>query len=338
MKQACNGGPREYARAAVRVLIVTNMWPTPERPAFGSFVRDQVDALRAIDGLDIEVYKFIPTGGLGPYARAYRDLRKRYRHHDFDVVHAHYGLTAWSALAVKGAPRVVTFHGTDLAHRVAGPLSRRVINLVDLPATASAWLAHRQGAGIAGAGTTRRLAVLPTGVNLGRFARIDRREARAQLGLDPAKPYLLFPSDPARPEKRHDRAKKIATAAGVELLSYDAVPPERVPLMINAANAVLATSEREGFGLAPLEALACDVPVLSTDVGIAPLALRDVEGTLASPFDETRWLAAVRPHLESDDPRVHGRARAALFDSNRMAMRVFHAYRAILEEGAHSRA
>jgi teichuronic acid biosynthesis glycosyltransferase TuaC len=318
----------------VRVLVITNMWPTPDRQALGLFVREQVDALRRIDGLEVEVYEFIPTGGLKPYADAYRALRKRYRTHAFDVVHAHYGLTAWSALAVKGAPRVVTFHGTDLGHRVAGPLSRRVLDLIDLPATASAWLARRQGGGIPGAGTTRRVAVLPTGLNLERFDRIDRREARAKLGLDPAKPYLLFPADPQRPEKRHDRARAMATQAGVELLSYEAVPPERVPLLINAANAVLVTSEREGFGLATVEALACDVPVLSTDVGIAPLALKDIAGTLAAPFDEQKWLAALRPHLESDDPRVPGRARAALFDSNRMAMRVFHAYRAVLEEGA----
>jgi glycosyltransferase involved in cell wall biosynthesis len=320
--------------AAVRVLIVTNMWPTPERPALGSFVRDQVEALERIDGVEVEVYKFIPAGGLAPYATAYRDLRKRYAQHDFDIVHAHYGLTAWSALGVKGAPRVVTYHGTDLGHRVAGPLGRRVLNLVDLPATASRWLALRQGGGIPGAGTTRRVAVLPTGVNLARFARIDRKEAREQLGLDPAKPYLLFPSDASRPEKRVARARLVAEAVGAPLLTYDSLAPERVPLMINAANALLVTSEREGFGLACLEALACDVPVLSTDVGIAPLALKGVAGTLVGRFDRDEWAAAVRPHVESDDPRVRGRARAALFDSNRMAMRVFHAYRALLDEGA----
>jgi glycosyltransferase involved in cell wall biosynthesis len=97
---------------------------------------------------------------------------------------------------------------------------------------------------------------------------------------------------------------------------------------------VVVTSEREGFGLAVLEALACDVPVLSTDVGIAPIALRGVAGTLVAPFDRDRWLDAVRPHLDDRDPRIEGRARAGLFDSNRMAMRVFQAYRALTEAGA----
>jgi glycosyltransferase involved in cell wall biosynthesis len=94
---------------------------------------------------------------------------------------------------------------------------------------------------------------------------------------------------------------------------------------------VLVTSEREGFGLATLEALACDVPVLATNVGIAPVALRGIDGTLCAPYDRDVWLAALRPHLESDDPRVEGRRRAALFDRNRMAERVFHAYAEVVK-------
>jgi teichuronic acid biosynthesis glycosyltransferase TuaC len=315
----------------MRVLIVTNMWPTAERPALGGFVRDQVEALRAINGLDVELYAFAPGGGFRPYLHAARELRRRYRGERFDVVHAHYGLTAWCTLALRGAPRVVTFHGTDLGDRRVGPLSRRVAKLVDLPATASGWLARHPRYGLRGAGVDRRVAVLPCGVNLTRFQGIDRREARARLGLDPDGRYLLFPADPARPEKRHDRASELAEAAGATLLSYDATPPSDVPLLINAANAVVVTSDREGFGLAALEALACDVPVLSTDVGIAPLALTGISGTLVAPFDRERWLAALRPHLDDPDPRIAGRARAALFDSNRLAMRVFQAYRAITE-------
>jgi teichuronic acid biosynthesis glycosyltransferase TuaC len=310
----------------MRVLIVTNMWPTEERPALGSFVRDQVEALRRIDGLEVEVFAFAPTGGLKPYARAARELRKRHGDDEFDVVHAHYGMTAWCTLVLRGAPRVVTFHGTDLGHPRYGRLSRRVARRMDLPATVTRWLARQPNAGLPGAGETLRAAVLPCGVNLGRFQRVDRREARERLDLDPADRYLLFPSDRARPEKRHDRARELARAAGAELLSYDATPPSDVPLLINAANAVVVTSEREGFGLAALEALACDVPVLSTDVGIAPVALRGIAGTLAAPFEVDRWL---EPHLDDPRSRIDGRGRASLFDSNRMAMRVFEAYRAL---------
>jgi glycosyltransferase involved in cell wall biosynthesis len=318
----------------MRVLVVTSMYPSESRPGLGVFVRDQVEALRAIDGLDVELFAFEP-GGAGRFARAARDLRRAHGKSRFDLVHAHYGLTAWTALALgRRVPLVVTFHGTDLTHRLVGPLSRVVARLVDFPAPVSASLARLPGAGLPGAGATMAAPVLPCGVNLDRFAPRDRGAARTRLGLDPGGRYLLLPADPARPEKRHDRAREIATAAGAELLTYGAVGSADVPDMINAANAVLAPSEREGFGLAPLEALACDVPVLSTDVGIAPLALRGIRGVLAAPYEREAWLAAVRPHLDDPDPRVAGRARAALFDRNRMAERVFQAYREIARDGA----
>jgi teichuronic acid biosynthesis glycosyltransferase TuaC len=317
----------------VRVLVVTNMWPSPERPEQGGFVRDQVESLRRLDGLELELFAFHPSGGLWPYVTAARELRRRYRGERFDVVHAHYGLTGWSALAVRGSPRMVTFHGTDLHHRVAGPLSRALVRLIDLPATVSARLAREPGAGVPGAGRARRVAVLPMGVNLERFEPIGRQEARRRLGLDPDSRFLLFPADPARPEKRHDRAEELARTAGVELLTYSETDPEEVPSYVNAANAVVVTSEREGFGLACLEALACDVPVLATPVGIAPLALEGVAGTLCAPFDAAAWRRALAPHLESEDPRIAGRGRAALFDRDRMARRVFEVYGAIVRDG-----
>jgi teichuronic acid biosynthesis glycosyltransferase TuaC len=307
----------------MRVLVVTNLWPTPEAPARGGFVKDQVEALRAIDGVSVEVFSF----GLGAreYVRATAAIRRRYGNERFDVVHAHYGLCGWTALAARHAPHVVTFHGTDLAHPVVGPLSRALARRIDLPAPVSATLA-RDGL----PAHLERIAVLPCGVNLDRFLPQDRRAAREKLGLDAQGRYLLFPADPKRPEKRHDRAVRIADATNATLIAYGQRPPEDIPLMLNAANAVLVTSDREGFGLAPLEALACDVPVLATEVGIAPLVLKGIDGALCAPFDEDAWRAALAPHLEHPDPRIEGRARAALFDRRRLAERVLHAYRDLL--------
>src|SRR2546421_398186 len=181
----------------MRALIVTNMYPSPAHPALGSFVRDQVEALRRIPEADLELFAFDPGA-----ARAY-----------------------------AAAPRA--------------------------------------------------------GVALPRFHPIPGEQARRRLGLDSDREYLLFPADPRRPEKRHDRALELA--GDVELLALRDVDPTDVPLWVNAANAVLVTSEREGFGLAVLEALGCDVPVLATDVGIAPEALAGIRGTYCGPFDLAAW-------------------------------------------------
>jgi glycosyltransferase involved in cell wall biosynthesis len=170
--------------------------------------------------------------------------------------------------------------------------------------------------------------VLPCGVDLERFRPLPRAQARAALGLRPEGPYLLFPADPRRPDKRYDRARRLAD--GVQLLTLGGVAPERVPLLINAANAVLVPSEREGFGLAVLEALACEVPVLATPVGVHGEALADLAGTLCAPFDPPRWRAALQPHLAATDPRVRGRGRAERFSASRMAERVAAAWRATL--------
>ena len=101
-------------------------------------------------------------------------------------------------------------------------------------------------------------------------------------------------------------------------------------LAINAANAVLVPSDAEGFGLAVLEALACDVPVLATPVGIHAQALEGIDGALCAPYDRDVWSRALAPHLAASDPRVEGRERAGEFSSERMAARVADAWRDLL--------
>lgn len=306
----------------MRALIVTNMYPSPARPALGSFVRDQVEALRRIPGVEIELFAFAPGGGRA-YARAGRELARRHRGTRFDVVHAHFGLTAWPALRVRAGARAVTLHGTDLAHPRSRLLTTAALPLLDLVAAVSEPLLER----IPRWAERGNTAVLPAGVDIDRFKPIPRREARERLGLEPDRPYLLFAADPRRPEKRYDRA--LAVAGHVPLLSLGSVEPAEVPLWVNAANAVLATSEREGFGLAVLEALACDVPVLATPVGIAPEALGGLAGTYCAPFDAAAWREALEPHLSALDPRIAGRARAEPFSTDRMAARVVQAWRSL---------
>ncbi len=364
--------PERYGRGIVRALVVSNMLPDAAHPERGRFVRDQVAALRGLDELEVELYEF-PPGGRA-LARAARDMhdrfagrptghaaqsagsgrvsliRRRARHARFDVVHAHFGLTAWPALAVPARVRALTVHGTDLRHPRTRLATRAVLPLIDLLAAASAPLAQELPARAAG-----RVQILPCGVDLERFRPLPRASARAELGLDPDRPYLLFGADPSRAEKRYDRALELARAVGVELLALGGVDPVGVPLWINAANAVLVPSEREGFGLVVLEALACDVPVLATPVGVHPDALQGIEGTLCAPFELASWRTAVEPHLRAPErsgaatsvspppaesafaptvdggSRVRGRASAMRFSATAMAERVAAAWRAALE-------
>jgi len=313
----------------VRVLVVTNITPDETTPYRGSFVRDQVDALR-VAGVDVELYSF-PVGRR-EYPRATRAIRRLLRRERFDLVHAHYGLAGWCASLAGARPLLVTFHGTDVRHPIVGPLSRMLERRIRLVAGASrALFAVEAGR----RGLRRRLgasAVLPCGANLERFGPASRPEARRILGLDPDGRYLLFPAAPARGVKRHDRAVELAHTANAQLLSGDAIDSERLPAAVNASNAVVVTSDNEGFGLVAVEALACDVPVLSTPVGIAPTLLRGIDGCLVEPFDAGRWAAVARRHLDAPDPRVAGRERARWFSAGLMAERVLVAYNEILQD------
>jgi glycosyltransferase involved in cell wall biosynthesis len=314
----------------VRALVVSNMLPDGAAPERGRFVRDQVEALRRLDGLDVELYEFSP----GPRAlmRAFADMRRRFASRGrgspaFDVVHAHFGLTAWPAAAVRARVRALTLHGTDVRHPRTLVATLAALPFIDVLGTASSALAHELPLSSA----RRRAQVLPCGVDVERFHAIARAEARSQLGLDPARPYVLFPADPSRAEKRHDRALALCSAAGAELLSLGGVDPLSVPLWVNSANVVVVPSDREGFGLAVLEALACDVPVLATPVGVHAEALDGVEGALCAPYDLARWRSALEPHLRTADPRVRGRPHALRFSAAEMAIRVAGAWRAAMQ-------
>ncbi|HEY5144355.1 MAG TPA: glycosyltransferase [Solirubrobacteraceae bacterium] len=308
----------------MRALVVSNMRPGPGDPSRGSFVRDQVRALRALGDPDLvlETFEFGPGG----YVAAGRELRRRHRGAGLDVVHAHFGLTAWPALLAPARVHGVTLHGTDVHHPRSRAITRAALPFLDFVATVSEDLAHD----VPRAPGRRVAAVLPCGVATDRFVPLPRRDARAALGLAADGRYLLFGADPLRREKRHDRALAVAGLAGAELLTLGHADPDEVPLWVNAANAVLVPSEREGFGLAVLEALACDVPVAATPTGVHAAALSGIAGTLCAPFDAPAWAAALAPHLAVGDSRIAGRARALEYGADRMAERVLATWRELV--------
>ena len=311
----------------MRVLVVTNLQADADAPQRGRWVLDQVEELERL-GVEMDVFSF-PVGS-GQYLPATRRLRSKLGNESYDLVHAHFGLAGIVATAAGAKPLVVTYPGTDVRHKFSGPLSRRLAARVALNAGVSRALFEPDGGRPGLPLLPGRNAVLPCGPDLRRFTPMPRGEARKQLGLLPDEGFLFFPANPDRPEKRHDRAVELARACDARLITGGHIDPEAMPLWLNAASVVLITSDYEGFGMAMLEALSCQVPVLSTPVGIAPFALGGLDGCLTKAFDVARWKPVADDHLGHLDPRVAGAPRAGAFSAERMAARVLAVYEEIL--------
>ena len=164
----------------IRVLVLTNMYPTATEPHFGCFVKDQVDDLRRL-GVDVSVLAFDGRSRKHRYLTTAPRLRQALRHDRYDIVHAHYGLSGAVAALQLATPVVTTFHGSDASVPWQRRLSWLVARLTQ-PIAVAPMVAANLGVPDA--------PVIPCAVDLDLFPPIDRAEARRALGLanrsDPA--------------------------------------------------------------------------------------------------------------------------------------------------------
>ena len=154
----------------MRILLVSNMYPSEARPEYGVFVRDMAVALRERGNEVDEAVLERGRGGLTRYAllgeRAVRAARR-----EPDVVYAHFlfptGLAAKAAARVAGAPYVLTAHGTDVETVQSAGMrttaTRHVMRGAETVIAVSDYLARRLPAG------ARRVEVIDMGVDTNRF-------------------------------------------------------------------------------------------------------------------------------------------------------------------------
>ena len=229
------------------------------------FFQHQVKGLERL-GVSCTVVP-VPTSGeprrsLTDYAKFYGSVLKRVPD-SIDLVHANFGLTAPAALAQPHRPVVLSLWGTDLMGEF-GDVSRWCANRCSEVIVMSEEMGNQ---------LDRDCHVIPHGVDLDRFQPMDQAEARAEVGWPEDRPTVLFPYDPSRDVKNHELAAAVTDVAGQRLgqdVALEVVrgePHERIPTFMNAADALLLTSDREGSPNVVKEALACDVPVIATDVG-----------------------------------------------------------------------
>ena len=183
----------------IRMLVLTNMYPTPAEPDFGCFVKDQVDDLRRL-GVDATVLAFDGRARRRQYMAAAPRLRRALRRGRYDIVHAHYGLSGALASLQFAAPVVTTFHGSDAwvpwERKVSWLVARRTQPIAVAPVVAANLGIHDAP-------------IIPCAVDLDAFAPVDRAEARRMLGWPVARPCVLFPA------ARADRSRAMNKRADI---------------------------------------------------------------------------------------------------------------------------
>jgi glycosyltransferase involved in cell wall biosynthesis len=320
----------------MRVLMITSEWPSASNPHHVPFIVRQVEFLRKA-GVDVDVFAF--RGAKKPlrYLQAWFGVHRRIREGSYDVLHAQWGQSAIPALPTR-LPLVVTFRGGE-GEGIVGPsgnyialgyvlraiclfVARRATELVVVSPHMQQFLPHR------------RFHVIPSGLDFSKLPLIPQAEARRQLGLPMAKPLVLFVGDPNEARKRYDLARQIVSRLDDELpaelvLAWN-VPHNIIPVYMNACDAFLFTSMYEGSPNVIKEALACNLPVVSTAVGDVAERLKGVTGcSVFEEVDVEKMADALKAILQRRR-RIDGRGAVSGLDENLLTQKMIAVYQRAL--------
>jgi teichuronic acid biosynthesis glycosyltransferase TuaC len=236
-------------------------------------IKNQGESLLKV-GLEVD-YLTIKGKGLKSYLRHIPKIRDQIRRNKYDIIHAHYSFSAFTATIARCKPLVVSLMGSDVYSNILMRMTIRFccIFLWDVTIVKSSGMKDRLH--------LDKCRIIPNGVNLDIFKQSDKKKAREILGLKPDKYYVMFAADPSRPEKNFILAQKAVLSLdekNIELLIASAIPNSEMPLYYSAADVLLLTSVYEGSVNVVKEGMACNIPIVSTDVGDIKENISSVSG------------------------------------------------------------
>lgn len=307
----------------MKVLVVTNMYPTADMPAFGTFVYDQVQALRR-EGVSVDVFfvngRVSAWNYLWGFFRFWRSLQGR----RYDLIHAHYVLSGVLARAQWGRKIVLTHHGPEVLGypRWQAWLCKLITPLCDEVIYVSEEIRQRLH--------DENGWVIPCGVNLDDFVPIPRDEARSRLGLPGEARLVLWAGEYWRPEKcfwlvRESMKLVHDTLPDAALVLLSKKPHDVVPIYMSACDALVLTSVAEGSPMVIKEAMACNLPIVSVRVGDVAEIVGDTRGCAVAERDP-RDISAKLIDILREPFRSDGRARIAHLCHDQIAHRILDVY------------
>lgn len=331
--------PTRNTHSPLRVLYVI---PGEEQEIGMPFSRRQATSVRRL-GVDVQTFFLRSRTSPLRVLREWLRLRAKIRNFRPHVVHAHYGsMNALVAAAASRAPLVITFHGSDLnpvpgEHRLKALLGHAFSYLAARRASqiicVSPQLVDRL------ADVADRVHHIPCGVNLEQFRPMSRRDCRKALGWNAEDKVVLFNARTDPIGKRLDLAEATARLAQLRIKNFrlhvfvGSTDPDEMPLYYNAADCLLMTSDYEGSPMVVKEALACNLPVVSVDVGDVRARLEGVAPSAIVPREPQALADAVVSVIEANTPS-NGREAIRPCDEEVAARRVVKIYR-LAADGNH---
>ncbi len=308
----------------MRILCVTNMYPCAETPARGAFVWQQVEGLRRLGHFVRVLHIRGDKSKLSYISVAINAFFQTLRGH-FDLVHAHYGLSGISTLFRVHTPLVVTLHGSDILVGTLQPLiSRLVCKLADGVIIVSSKMASKV-----------RGHIIPCGVDLDVFMPHSKIDSRRRVGIALDRLWILFPFDPRRKMKRFDIARdavELLKSRGynIELLVVHDIQNAEMPWYYCASDAMILCSDSEGSPTAVKEALACNLPVISVDVGDVSDIMRGVKGATIVRRDSTCIANAIENVICNGAESCNGREAMRRYDQHRTVESIVEVYESVI--------
>jgi len=287
------------------------------------FVKEQAEALRRNN---IEIRFFMIRGkSIFGYIRNYIPLVRVIKDYKPDLVHAHYGLSGLLANFQRKVPVITTFHGSDI-----NSSKTKYFSLITSKLSSKSIFVNR---GLADNISFKRPYIIPCGIELDIFCSINKFDARKELGFSKDEKYILFSSSFSKPVKNYFLAKIAMTKIpfkNVKLIELKGYNRNEVALLMNAVDVVLLTSLTEGSPQFIKEAMACNSPIVSTDVGDVRNIIGKTEGCYITSFNPDDVASKIKKAIEFGK-KTTGRDSIKNFESGLIAKKIINIYRLILQ-------
>ena len=298
------------------------------------FIKEQSDALVKL-GIDVDYFPVEGKGIFG-YLKNYPKLRTYITKNKPDIVHAHYGLSGLLANLQRIVPVITTFHGSDVNNIKAFRFSKYAYKLSKAAVFVEKSMMETLG-------PSNKNHLIPCGVDLTIFnpttsqSADNKSEDFAQI-----KKRILFSSAFHNHVKNYPLAKNACDAlninsdAAVQLIELKNFARYEVSALLNEVDAALHTSFSEGSPQFIKEAMACNCPVVSTDVGDVRWLFGDLEGYYITSFDPHDVAEKIKMALDFADKHGRTRGRERIIelglDAESIAKRIIKVYESVLED------